>query len=92
MAYPDAGALRRLQINPDNFPTENECARLGLDPELLTQAWHMNSAELSEWLDVLNDHGTGERYAAVRRVEVYLLLDDDQFTDIYDSPKENTRA
>lgn len=92
MHYPDADTLRSLQINPDHFPTENECARLGLDPELLAQAWRMNSVELSEWLDVLNDHGTDEQYAAVRRVEVYLLLDDDQFAGIYDIPKENVRA
>lgn len=88
MSYPDADTLRHHQIDPDNFPTQAECERLGLDPHLLTQAWRMNSAELSEWLDVLNDHGTDEQYAAARRVEVYLLLDDDEFAGVYGIPAE----
>jgi hypothetical protein len=80
MPYPDADTLRRAQIDPDTFPTQAECERLGLDPDLLAQAWRMNSADLSEWLDGLDD----DQFTAARRVEVYLLLDDDQYADVTD--------
>ncbi len=33
-----------------------------------------------------------DQFTAARRVEVYLLLDDDQFASIYDIPTEATTA